>query len=295
ALADGVSAAYERDYGRAVTPDRAHNVLVDVAVSGGLLALVAYIAVLALVLWGAWRWLRDRGPIEVGIAAAVIAYAAQQMFLFPVAVIDPIWWALAGVIVARPTRGLVETSSGWPRSRFVRVPQVVAVSLALLIGAVGVLGVAADRLAKSAVNGSAESAERAVTLRPDVVRYRLLAASAATRTPTIVGIEAALAHTEAALDVSPNDPIVLLADADYAFMLARSTGEPADVEAALTRWSELAADVNCYRCHLGLGYAAALADDAPTARRGFGRAVELAPAGDREAQEALDRLIELSS
>jgi O-antigen ligase len=294
ALADGVSAAYERDYGRDVTPDRAHNVLIDVAAAGGVVALLAYGAALTIVLWGAWRWLRDGRPIEVGIAAAVVAYAAQQMFLFPVATIDPIWWALAGTIVARPVLAGADDSRPW-RDRLSFAPKVVAGFVAVVIGVAGVLGVAADRLAKAGVDGSATSAERAVTLRPDVVRYRLLAASAAMRTPTIAGIEAALDHTAAALEVSPNDPIVLLADARYAFDLARSTGAEADVVAALGRWQALAVDANCYQCQLGLGYAAALADDAATARQSFRRAMELAPAGNREAQEALQRLAELSA
>ena len=294
ALADGVSAAYERDYGRNVTPDRAHNVLIDVAAAGGALALVAYGAALTIVLWGAWRWLRTGRPIEVGIAAAVVAYSAQQMFLFPVATIDPIWWALAGTIVARPVLAAAADSRLW-RDRLGWAPKVVAGFVAVVIGLAGVLGIAADRLAKAGVDGSAPSAERAVTLRPDVVRYRLLAARAATRTPTIAGIEAALEHTAAALEVSPNDPIVLLADANYAFDLARGTGEEADVDAALRRWQALAVDPNCYRCQLGLGYAAALADNAATARQSFRRAMELAPAGNREAQEALQRLTELSA
>ena len=291
ALADGMSAAYERDYGRSVTPDRAHNVVLDVAAAGGVLAALVYVAIVAVVVLGAWRWIRDRGPVEVGIAAAVIAYASQQLFLFPVAVIDPIWWVFAGAVVA------VQSAGGSPpeRSSLRHRSSVVlaAVAAVALLGA-GVLGIAADRLAKDALAGpgSVAAAERAVDLRPDVVRYRLLAADAATRSPTIAGIRAALDHTHAALGVSPHDPIVLLADADYALLLAQSTGSAADVEAAMKRWSALAdADHNCYACHLGLGYAAALAGEHATSREAFERAVQLARPGDAEAADALARLV----
>ena len=58
-----VDAAYVRDYGSAVYPDRAHNGVLDVTLDGGLLAGALYLALLVLALRHAARGVRARDPI----------------------------------------------------------------------------------------------------------------------------------------------------------------------------------------------------------------------------------------
>ncbi len=310
-LADGVSTVYERSYGRDVTPDRAHHVVLDVAAAGGVFAAAVFVVAVGIVLWVAWGRMRVGGALDMGVAAALVAYSVQQLFLFPVATIDPIWWLLAGWVAASEWSGT--RADAMPGSRAVwrrRTVTAMAVTVALVVALAGVAGLAADRAASAAVRGvgaadlagrpvgsddssvaaALRSAERAVALRPDVVRYRLLAADLAANRGTIDGIRAALTHTADALAISPHDPIVLLADADYASLLATRTGRHTDIDDALQRWVALGRDDNCYRCQLGLGYTAALAGDRPQAFGGFRRAVQLAPAGDDEAAIALELL-----
>jgi O-antigen ligase len=95
-----VSAAYVQRYGTAVIPDRAHNGVIDVATDGGLGAGLLYVALLAAVVVMAWRALRGRDPLTIALAAAVVGYVVQQQFLFPLSEMDPLFWMVAGMLVA---------------------------------------------------------------------------------------------------------------------------------------------------------------------------------------------------
>ena len=162
----------------------------------------------------------------------------------------------------------------------------------------GVFAVAADRAALQAVRGgptATAAADRAVALRPDVVRYRLVQADVALRSGTVAGIGAAIEATERALDLSPGDPAVLLTRADLKSRKALATGADVDAHAAAIEWSKLAdADINCYRCWLGLGYAEALGGESRSALTAFERAAELSRDGGVEAQRAVDQLDQLA-
>jgi tetratricopeptide (TPR) repeat protein len=286
ALADGVNATYERTYGRAVLPDRAHNALIDVAAAGGVMGALLYVALAALVVAAGWRALRRGSSLHAGLAAAAVSYLIQQCFLFPVATIDPIFWLIAGVLVCAPC----PVADRQPR-RWV-APVAMAALVALFVG--GAVSLAADRAARHAVEtGSPQSARRAVTLRPDVARYRLLAAELAPR--TVRGYDAAVADIERANQITPHDPIVEQRLADALTSRAIVTGAALDRGAALEAWQRLADDdPNCYRCHLGLGYAAALSGDVRVAIDAFEVAVRLEPIDTSEAADALDGLIAIA-
>jgi O-antigen ligase len=95
-----VDAEYERRYGRSVIPDRAHNGALDVGITTGLGGITLYLV-------GAiWLVIRSRRAIstneiaQVGLGAAIIAYIAQQQFLFPIVEVDPVFWLAAGVLIA---------------------------------------------------------------------------------------------------------------------------------------------------------------------------------------------------
>lgn len=283
ALADGVTASYERTYGRAVLPDRAHNVFIDVAAAGGVVAAILYLVLAVLVTTAAWRAFWHGSPLLVGLAAAAVAYLVQQFFLFPVATIDPIFWLIAGILVSVPA----PTVTRAPR----RSVSLVAITALVVVFATGVLAVAADRAARDAVaSGSTASAQRATTLRPDVARYWLLAAELAPR--TIGGYDSAVASAQRALQLTPHDPIVERRVADALTRRAIATGTATDSDAALEAWQQLADnDANCYQCHLGLGYSAALSSDVPGAIDAFEAAVWLERSGTTEAADALAGLI----
>ncbi len=102
-----VDAAYVHKYGVAVYPDRAHNGILDVTLAGGIVAGLLYLALFVLALRHAWLALARRDPLDIALGAAVIGYIVQQQFLFPLAELEPIFWVLVGVLVARtpgPTR-----------------------------------------------------------------------------------------------------------------------------------------------------------------------------------------------
>jgi hypothetical protein len=290
-VADGVSAEYERTYGRDVLPDRAHSAPLDVAVTIGLPGMVMYVAIVGAVVVAAWRALgrRDR---RAAVAVGVIAYLTQQLLLFPIAELDPILWLAAGALVG-VERPPVPSRRVPGALRKTGVYAAVAATIVAFV--TGVLGVAADRAAGRAVGevpaAALASAERAVELRPDVVRYRLLVAAAARATATLQGIDAAIEAADAAVDLSPNDPIARRTAADVRTERARITGDRADVTAARRAWQALVDDDPlCRACQFGLGTASALDGDRVAASAAWTAADELSRPGDTRAADALAAL-----
>ena len=102
ALAEGVDERYEVAHGRDPQPDRAHSGPLDVALGGGVPALVAWGAWVLLVGRAAGRALRRGPPAAVGLAAALVAHLVGQLTLFPLAEVEPVAWLLAGLLLATP-------------------------------------------------------------------------------------------------------------------------------------------------------------------------------------------------
>jgi O-antigen ligase len=303
AAAEGIDDAYERAHRRdTVLPDRAHSAPLDVTLDGGLGAGLLYVGLMGFAVWRALRLIRTRAPLSAGIGAAIIAYAAQQLLLFPLAELDPIWWLFCGLAAAL-------TSPAAPAAAPVVVVVVVArraPAIALAIPAVmlvgGVLDVAADRLARTAlqppsgtvgrgtVGGTVaiDSAERAVSLRPDVIRYRLVAAQAHLQRGTIADIDAAIAESRRATDWSPNDPFAVDELATAMSQRAVATGTAGDVGGALAQWQRLVErDPHRASWQLALGQAAALAGDTDLARAAWTIADDL---GEPQAAQLLAAL-----
>ena len=290
AVADAVDAGYERSYGRAVVPDRAHSGPLDVAATLGVPAALVLFALLGLVVAACWRWARA-GPVRAGVAAGVVAYFAGQLLLFPLAELDPLAWLLAGAAVG---------DAAW-RVVTVRLPArrvLVGASGVLVVAAValGVTDVAADRLAARAAGGgqlALADARRAAELRPDVFRLHLLRAAAAEDTGTLAGVDEAITAVGAAARWTPDDPVVRRRDAEYRLRRAEITGRPDDVEAALVAWQDVVdGDRHCFECQLGLGRAAVLAGNVPRARDAWRAAAALTDVDPRPAQllAALDEV-----
>ena len=269
-FADAVDADYERAHGREVLPDRAHNGVLDVALAGGVPAAVLYIGLLVSLAPAVLRALRG-APWQAGLACGLIGYVVQQQFLFPLSEVDPVFWILAGIVVG--STALVS------ETRVVRGTKPAGVVLGAVAGLAFVAGVAdvvADRAADAALGGRGEP-ERAADLRPDVIRYRMVAAR-------LLPTAEALAEIDAALDISPRDPIVREERARLLTQLSSETGDDADVAAALDAWQSLVADdPNNARYHLNLGAVQQRTGDLDAAVASWQTAADLAPDDPRPA------------
>jgi O-antigen ligase len=287
AVSEGIDSDYERSHRRdIVLPDRAHSGPLDVTLAGGLCAGLMYAGLVGFVVLRAGRLLRSRQPVLTGVGAAVIGYAAQQLLLFPLAELDPVWWLFGGL-------GVALTSAAVPvERRHVGVPVLASVT-AILMLIIGVLDVAADRLARTALRSSdrvaaIDAATRAVTLRPDNMRYRLVAAEAHLQRGSVADIDAAIAAARQATDWSPDDPFAVDELATAMSRRAIATGDADDVTAALAQWQRLVdRDPRRASWQMQLGRAAALAGDTDRARDAWTIADDLGEPGAADLLAAL--------
>ena len=273
-----VDTDYERKYGRAVIPDRAHNGALDVGITSGFIGLALYAAAALWLVRRGLRAIATGDAAAVGVGAAIIGYLFQQQLLFPSAEVDPIFWLVGGVLVARTERG--ERSIVWGRAPYVAGALAVAVAVALWFGARDVL---ADRSISTALTAQThqaalESSTRAVELRPDSIRYWLITAevTAATRTPA--DLARAIGFVESALARSPSDPAVLASRADLQARMAQGSGTSEDIAAAISAWRELSeSDPNNADHRFRYGSTLAAVGDWREAQRQFVTSADLAP------------------
>jgi predicted Zn-dependent protease len=159
---------------------------------------------------------------------------------------------------------------------------------------VGTLDVAADRQARTALRAgdpdvAVAAADRAMVLRPDNMRYRLVAAEAYLSRGTLADIDRAIATARRATDWSPGDPFATDELATALSRRASATGDPHDVAAALQQWRQLVRrDPHRASWQLQLGRAAALAGDTEAARQAWTIAADLGEPGAPELLDALD-------
>ncbi len=281
AFAEGVDADYEQRYGRQVLPDRAHNGVLDVGVTMGVAGAAMYVVGLLFLARRVIGSVRRGAPWLAGIAAGVAAYCVQQQLLFPLAEVDPVFWLLAGMLVAA-------TAEDEP-TLVVRVPAVAGgavAALAALALLVGLADVVADRRLDESLTLSAEGAEtraleaadRAFQLRPDSIRYAFAAATVASRIRSPSANEAALERARAGLALSPHDPLLRSLEAELLVARAGFSGSSADAVAAAGAWSELIDDDPLNAAHqLEAGVAFARVGDVAAAEQAWLVAAELAP------------------
>jgi len=306
-----VDAAYVRRFGESTGIDRAHSGLLDVAVTSGVVAGAAYLALLGAVCWSAGRLARDGCRIETGLAAAVIAYAVQQQLLFPLAELDPVFWLFAGIVVVR-ARSAAPSAKGAmaaddtaaprtpPHDRPSERRRATTTAIAVLFGAsaavagtLGVRAVAADRLARDAsragdVAVAIDRADVATKRAPYDIRHRLLLARSFERERSLGGVDRALGAIVDALDIAPLEPTSRFEQARLLSLRAAITGTDDDRLAASTAWGRMLASApNCALCHLGAGRAALERGDIDAARNSLLIAADL---GNRDAIAALDQV-----
>jgi O-antigen ligase len=235
-----VDAAYIHAYGDAVYPDRAHNGILDVAISGGLLAGALYAALLALAARHAWRATSACDPVAVALGAAAVAYIVQQQFLFPLAELDPILWVLVGMLVARtPTSAPTRF-----RARWLVAPVALATLVAVFYGTRDVL---ADQAMKRAattadVRTALADADAATRLRPDSIRTWYVAARVAQRGEALTYVDVALDRVRQGLNRSPRDPALRDLYGELVVERAARSGLADDIERARQALAPMVAD-----------------------------------------------------
>lgn len=271
---------YEQDHGRDPLPDRAHSAVLDVAATTGLPGLGLYVVLIVSVGRLLVRAVRSSPLWSAGAAAGVMAYWTQSLFLFPVAELEPVVWLLAGLVVVGAA------SEGERRMR--RIPRalpVTAGALAVVAAVAGAFDVAADRAARSTLADLADDRAvgidggRAARLRPDAVRYQLVAARVLASDGSSTGLAAAIGQLDRALDFSPLDPVARSERARFRLDRARVTADPVDREMAVGALEALVIDdPRNAETLLRLGLARALGDDHAGAERAWLAAERLAPA-----------------
>jgi O-antigen ligase len=260
AFSDGVDVDYERAHGRDPQPDRAHSAPLDIALIAGLPGLALWVAILAVAgLAAARNRQRIPGPGAAGAIAALATYHVQQLFLFPLAELEPLAWMLAGGVV-------FHHAPMWPVTQRIR-DAATAGCIVLACGAaiLGALDVIADRYALRALrNNDVAAARTATQLRPDRLRLYLLDASLRDNALQRVGV------IDDGMRWSPNDPIAERRRAQY---LAES-----DPRAAVAVIGQLlAGDPLNGSLQVMYGTALARTDDLASAEQAWLGAADLAP------------------
>ena len=289
AFAGAVDDSYERNHGRDPLPDRAHSVLLDAAVTGGVPGSLALLALMALAARRCASALRRAPPAVAGLAAAVLAHFVQSLFLFPVPELDLPVWLLAGAVI------------GWvaPVRAGLAPPRVLAAAtaaLACIALVAGILDLVADRAARRALDhpgtGDTGIAVAARRLRPDALRYRLVEARWHEARGDGKALDAAVAALRDARDLSPLDPVL---DREMGRLLlerARRSGRAGDLGEARALLEEAARrDPRNAQTLLRVGLVRELSGDLRGAERAWKRAEWLAPSsGAASANLALSYL-----
>ena len=138
----------------------------DVAAVLGLLGLALYLALLLVVGRRVVRIAARGDLLAAGLAAGLIAYVTQGLFLFPLAELEPVAWLVAGLVVALdlgPERAREASSipsvaaagSSCLRIRLPRLGAVVAGALTVVVAMAGLAELRADRHARRALTAVA--------------------------------------------------------------------------------------------------------------------------------------------
>ena len=276
-----VDAEYERRYGREVAPDRAHNGALDMAIALGLPGALFYLTAGGWLVVRSWRAVRLGDSPVIGLAAGVVAYIAQQQFLFPLSEVEPIFWVLGGLLVTATSS--VEATIRVPRSRWVAGAFVVLVLAAATRGA---LELVADRRAATAYAlvatgyyaGAVDAADDAAAVRSDSIRYWFIASDVASRRGDSDALGDGLVRIDRALAISPRDPILMTTRARLLLDLAQATSSVDDIDLAMSVLSELIrVDPHNAGHRLLNGVALVLAGDLDAAEGEWRLAQSLAP------------------
>jgi len=288
-----IDAEFEREVGRTVIPDRAHNLFLDVAATTGFLGVVAFLAVVTLVARGVTRD-RQRDPLTVGLAGACVAYLVQLQFSISLPDLDAIFWLLAGVALAAATPARVQSSSVAPtQPAAAAVPRAWAIAPVLasvIVLAWGGMEVTADRTLRRALESEADGdfleAQRLVDRAADRAPLRAQYLQGAARLHGRIGelngrgddFERALAAIDDARGLVPKDLELDLDRADVLLAWGEVVGDGDLIaDAALQYEAIIGRDRFSSRAHLRLGVAYVQLDRSEAAEAEWLTAASLAP------------------
>ncbi|MCB1256041.1 MAG: O-antigen ligase family protein, partial [Microthrixaceae bacterium] len=113
-LPSGIDESFEQKHGSTELHDRVHNVVLDTAVTTGLIGVVVLGALLVVLITDIRRGLHNE-IVPTAIAAGLAGYLVTLLFGFGDPIIDPIVWLLAGVLLASSSsRSLVSGRAAEP-------------------------------------------------------------------------------------------------------------------------------------------------------------------------------------
>lgn len=277
-----INARFERTVRREVIPDRAHNVLLEVAASSGLLGLAAFTAVVVLVIAVAAR-ARERSPASVGLLGGLLGYLVQLQFSFPLADLDVLFWLFAGLLSGATARdrGFLKIDRRWA---------VAPAAAGLLLGVWAGRDVVADRQLRAALEAGGRGdftrarlgLEEAVTAAGERLQYLQAAARFYRRAGEATGGDAAFAEglekIERALRIAPLDLEFAMDRADLLLGWGEASTSRERLPAAIRAYERiLAEDRYSSRVFLKLGVARADLGDLRAAEWAWLRAAYLAP------------------
>lgn len=280
AIHDHLSSSFEGDHGDARIEDRAHNLIVDVAIWAGIVGLAAFIWFIVSIGRAAWAGRNDRSVVV--IALGVLAYGIHLMFNFPVPDLDVVIWLLAGSLASwRPVVAHNRATHRLPS--YIAVP-VAALALALVM-ARAADELAADRSLRVAVDrenaGDVTAAGRAYESAQRSASGDALYDEVLTRYYLRVNQPQSAADAAArGVDADPSDPYMIELRAHSLDAVAlRDSGSQSGMAAAA---EDLLHDLisrapNDGSLHLELGTALAIQGQTVAAEAAFARAVQLIP------------------
>ena len=272
AFVDHVDEAYARNYGREVIPDRAHNTILDLTSAGGL--PVAIMSTAAMIALSRVAYAIAKEPETVGIGAALAGYLVHQLFFFPTAELDPLFWLLAGIGVGHAATGQTRTTD------LLRYAVPLVVAGVAVTAAFGLRDVVADRHVAAALTAADPTealaeADAATSLRSDSFRYWLISADAARRQGAFDAATDRIGRAEA---LAPEDPVIDRAHAQLLLDRATEIGTPADLAAAVHAWEAVVVrDPHNAGNQLQYGLSALASGDVAAAESAWLAAEALAP------------------
>lgn len=198
---------FESTYGAGETVDRAHSVILDQLLWGGVLGLGSLVVV--VVAW--WRSLRVRemSAQSLVLVAGLVSFGTHLVFNFPVPEIDRIAWLIAGLLLGAATANATTSTI---RSRISTTSVVAFVAFPLLV--TGLLNMVADQRLHDAVAreqrqdlaGAVIKYEKARSAAGFMPLYRESYARILARTS---GSAEIIDAAELARESNPDDPILV--------------------------------------------------------------------------------------
>jgi O-antigen ligase len=289
AFAETVDDEFVITYTRDQVNDRAHNGLLDLAITGGLIGLACYLMVLGAVILLLMRSAPagSHTALWQGGGAAVVAYLTQQQAFFQLPAIDASFWFLVGILAAhaRATRPI-------RRYRPAAAMVIVVAALAVVNGTIGVIADHAARRALGAedLGEALGDIQAAARLRPAESIYPLLAAAFLRDQTAPDQLDRGLRLLDGALHWAPDDGVLVVSKAGLLVSRYEATGDTAALgEAEVMLRGLIARDHTNGEALLRLGAIRYYLGDFAQARAFWLEAARLMP----NRQEPLDDLAAL--